>query len=138
MMDSLSLFGLLAVTAMLVAYALEERSHWFILAFAGACALGSVYGLRGSRLLFRQSANPFSALYRCALRRVIKSVSTRDCAEFSVWMLTVSFRPTTARGSSVTPMSAATQPIMPSSVPSSNRAEDGQPNSENTCSSRCR
>lgn len=42
--DALSLFGLLAVTAMLVAYALEDRSHCFILAFAGACALGSVYG----------------------------------------------------------------------------------------------
>jgi hypothetical protein len=51
-MDALSLFGLLAVTAMLVAYALEERSHWFILAFAGACALGSIYG-------FLQGAWPF-------------------------------------------------------------------------------
>jgi hypothetical protein len=52
MMDSLSLFGLFAVTAMLVAYALEDRSHWFILAFAGACALGSAYG-------FLQGAWPF-------------------------------------------------------------------------------
>jgi hypothetical protein len=51
-MDALSLFGLFAVTAMLVAYALEDRSHWFILAFAGACALGSVYG-------FLQGAWPF-------------------------------------------------------------------------------
>ena len=51
-MDALSLFGLLAVTAMLVAYALEDRSQWFILAFAGACALGSVYG-------FLQGAWPF-------------------------------------------------------------------------------
>ncbi len=50
--DALSLFGLLAVTAMLVAYALEDRSHWFIIAFAGACALGSVYG-------FLQGAWPF-------------------------------------------------------------------------------
>src|SRR5881397_3708782 len=49
-MDALSLFGLFAVTAMLVAYALEDRSHWFTLAFAGACALGSVYGfLQGGR-----------------------------------------------------------------------------------------
>jgi hypothetical protein len=40
----LSLFGLFAVTAMLVTYALEERSAWFTLAFAGACAMGSVYG----------------------------------------------------------------------------------------------
>jgi len=32
--DSLTLFGLLAVTAMLVFYALEDRSRWFVLAFA--------------------------------------------------------------------------------------------------------
>jgi len=50
--DSLTLFGLLAVTAMLVFYALEDRSRWFILAFAGACALGSLYG-------FLQGAWPF-------------------------------------------------------------------------------
>jgi hypothetical protein len=51
-MDNLTAFGLFAVTAMLVTYALEERSAWFILAFAGACALGSVYG-------FLQGAWPF-------------------------------------------------------------------------------
>ncbi len=44
-MDSITLFGLFAVTAMLVCYALEKRSRWFILAFAVSCALGSVYGL---------------------------------------------------------------------------------------------
>jgi len=43
-MSTLTLFGLFAVTAMLVFYALEQRSPWFILAFALACALGSVYG----------------------------------------------------------------------------------------------
>jgi hypothetical protein len=51
-MDALTLFGLVAVTAMLVCYALEERSNWFVLAFAGACAMGSVYG-------FLQGAWPF-------------------------------------------------------------------------------
>ena len=51
-MDVLQLFGLFAVTAMLVCYALEDRSHTFILGFAGACALGSVYG-------FLQGAWPF-------------------------------------------------------------------------------
>ena len=51
-MDSLTAFGLLAVTAMLVAYAFEDRSPWFILAFAGACVLGSAYG-------FLQGAWPF-------------------------------------------------------------------------------
>jgi hypothetical protein len=43
-MDQLAAFGLFAVTAMLVCYALENHSRWFILAFAGACGLGSAYG----------------------------------------------------------------------------------------------
>jgi uncharacterized protein involved in exopolysaccharide biosynthesis len=43
-MDRLTLFGLFAVTAMLVCYVLENRSRWFILAFAAACGLGSAYG----------------------------------------------------------------------------------------------
>jgi hypothetical protein len=43
-MSALSLFGLAAVTAMLIFYALEDRSPWFVLAFAAACALGSIYG----------------------------------------------------------------------------------------------
>ncbi|HMJ98064.1 MAG TPA: hypothetical protein VK552_02035 [Reyranella sp.] len=51
-MEPLALFGLFAVSAMLLCYALEDRSHWFILAFAVACALGSVYG-------FLQGAWPF-------------------------------------------------------------------------------
>jgi hypothetical protein len=51
-MDGLSLFGLFAVSAMLVFYALEHRSRWFVLAFAGASALGSLYG-------FLQGAWPF-------------------------------------------------------------------------------
>jgi hypothetical protein len=51
-MDGLTLFGLCAVSAMLACYALERRSHWFVLAFAGSCALGSLYG-------FLQGAWPF-------------------------------------------------------------------------------
>ena len=43
-MDRLTAFGLFAVTAMLVCYAFEKHSPWFILAFAGTCALGSLYG----------------------------------------------------------------------------------------------
>lgn len=50
--DALTAFGLLAVTAMLVFYALESRSPWFVFGFAAACALGSVYG-------FLQGAWPF-------------------------------------------------------------------------------
>jgi hypothetical protein len=51
-MSRLSLFGLFAVSAMLIFYALEDRSRWFILAFAFSCVLGSVYG-------FLQGAWPF-------------------------------------------------------------------------------
>lgn len=51
-LDRLTLFGLFAVSAMLVCYALERRSHWWILGFAGACLLGSAYG-------FLQGAWPF-------------------------------------------------------------------------------
>lgn len=54
-MDMLTLFGLLAVTAMLIFYAVEARSPWYILAFAGACALGSIYG-------FLQGAWPFGVI----------------------------------------------------------------------------
>jgi hypothetical protein len=32
------------MAAMLIFYAVEDRSPWFILAFAGACAMGSAYG----------------------------------------------------------------------------------------------
>lgn len=39
-MDGLTAFGLLAVIAMLVCYALEARSTWFVLGFAASCALG--------------------------------------------------------------------------------------------------
>jgi hypothetical protein len=42
--DGLTAFGLFAVTAMQICYALEDRSAWFVLGFAGACALGSAYG----------------------------------------------------------------------------------------------
>lgn len=36
--------GLFAVMAMLIFYALEKHSRWFIVAFAGACAVGSIDG----------------------------------------------------------------------------------------------
>jgi len=51
-MKPLTIFGLFAVAAMLVCYALERRNRLFILGFAGACLLGSVYG-------FLQGAWPF-------------------------------------------------------------------------------
>lgn len=44
--------GLIAVSLMLVFYALEKRSHWFIIMFSFSCLLGSTYG-------FLQGAWPF-------------------------------------------------------------------------------
>jgi len=54
-MTVLTAFGLFAVTAMLICYAFEARSPLFILGFAGACVLGSVYG-------FLQGAWPFGII----------------------------------------------------------------------------
>ena len=54
-MDWLTTFGLTAVTAMLVFYALEDRNPAYILAFAGACGLASIYG-------FLQGAWPFGVV----------------------------------------------------------------------------
>ena len=54
-MDSLTLFGLAAVSAMLACYALEERGSGYVLAFAAACLAGSCYG-------FLQGAWPFGVL----------------------------------------------------------------------------
>ena len=51
-MDALTWFGLIAVSLMLICYAMETRSRWWILGFAFACALGSAYG-------FLQGAWPF-------------------------------------------------------------------------------
>jgi hypothetical protein len=68
-MDSLTIFGLFAVSAMLVTYALEARSPWYVLLFAAACALGSAYG-------FLQGAWPFGLVEAIwavvALRRWLK------------------------------------------------------------------
>jgi len=51
-LDRLTLFGLFAVSAMMLCYTFERRSPWFILGFAASCALGSIYG-------FLQGAWPF-------------------------------------------------------------------------------
>lgn len=54
-MSPLNIFGLFAVAAMLVMYALEERSAFYTLGFAGACLLASLYG-------FLQGAWPFGVV----------------------------------------------------------------------------
>jgi presenilin-like A22 family membrane protease len=54
-MDSLTVFGLFAVTAMMVFYTLEQKSRWFVFGFALSCGLGSIYG-------FLQGAWPFGVV----------------------------------------------------------------------------
>jgi hypothetical protein len=53
--DLLTAFGAVAVGAMLVFYTVEDRSAWFVLAFAGACLASSAYG-------FLQGAWPFGVI----------------------------------------------------------------------------
>jgi hypothetical protein len=54
-MDPLTVFGAVAVTAMMLFYALEDRSPAFVLAFAVACWAASAYG-------FLQGAWPFGVV----------------------------------------------------------------------------
>ena len=78
-MDALTLFGLFAVSAMLVCYAFENQSHWFVLLFAASCALGSAYG-------FLQGAWPFglvkpsgrSSPFAAGVRREFPEFSTQN------------------------------------------------------------
>lgn len=54
-MDTLTLFGVSALTFMMLMYALERRGRRFILAFACGCALSSIYG-------FASGAWPFGVV----------------------------------------------------------------------------
>ncbi|MBY8827019.1 hypothetical protein [Hephaestia mangrovi] len=54
-MDALTLFGLAAISLMLVCYLLEDRGPIWTLGFAACCALSSVYG-------FLQGAWPFGVV----------------------------------------------------------------------------
>jgi hypothetical protein len=74
-MTPLSAFGLFAVSAMMISYALESRSRWFIFLFAISCVLGSIYG-------FLQGAWPFGIVEAIwsliALRRWWKEAPTTN------------------------------------------------------------
>ncbi len=54
-LDGITAFGIFAVSAMLLFYALEDHGPGFILAFAAACGLASAYG-------FLQGAWPFGVV----------------------------------------------------------------------------
>ena len=48
-----TLYGVVALSFMMVMYALESRSRHFIAAFAPGCALSSSYGVPGRHLALR-------------------------------------------------------------------------------------
>jgi hypothetical protein len=79
-MDALTLFGLVAVSAMLIFYALEDHNDWSILAFAGACVVASVYG-------FLQGAWPFGIIEppKLSIMRACTKASTALTSCCSVW-----------------------------------------------------
>jgi hypothetical protein len=54
-MTLLTAYGFASVALMLLFYALEDRSHWFVLLFAVACVMSAIYG-------FLQGAWPFGAV----------------------------------------------------------------------------
>jgi hypothetical protein len=53
--DALTLFGVVAVSVMVICYALENRSHWWTLGMSVCCAAASVYG-------FLAGTSPFGVL----------------------------------------------------------------------------
>ena len=75
-------------TAMLVCYALEDRSRWFIFAFAAACALGSIYG-------FLQGAWPFGLVEAIWAGRAaaLEPQAARECIARRCHGVIMFFRP---------------------------------------------
>ena len=75
MTAALTAYGVIAVGSMLLFYALEARSRWFVLAFAVACVASSAYG-------FLQGAWPFGLIETfwaaAALQRWWSGVARRE------------------------------------------------------------
>jgi hypothetical protein len=65
-MSLLTAFGVFAVSAMLICYALEERSAWYILGFSGGCLLAAAYGFAAGTWPFGVVESIWAAV---ALRR---------------------------------------------------------------------
>ena len=76
-MDVLTIFGAIAVTIMLVSYALESRSPTWILVFAFGCAASAVYGAMAGTWPFTVVEGIWAivALRRWSIRRQQRPVS---------------------------------------------------------------
>jgi hypothetical protein len=75
-MDALTIYGLISVSLMLLFYALEGRSQWFVLAFAVSCVMASIYG-------FMQGAWPFGIVEGIWSLVAIRRWWLRSCSEQS-------------------------------------------------------
>ena len=71
----IELFGLAAVIAMVATYALEQRSHWFVLAFALSCAAASLYAVLIQSLPFALAEGIWAVIALLRWRRIGKSRS---------------------------------------------------------------
>lgn len=76
-MSPLSAFGVIAVSAMLLFYSVEERAPLFILLFAGACLASSVYGFLQGAWPFGLVEGIWTAVAIQRWRRRDGSISTR-------------------------------------------------------------
>jgi hypothetical protein len=69
-MDLLTAVGLVSVSTMIVAYALERRSHWYTLVFAAACIVAAAYAFLTDAWLFGILETIW---YLVAMRRWVES-----------------------------------------------------------------
>ncbi len=67
----LTVFGVGALTFMMLMYALEHRGRGFVLAFAGGCALASLYG-------FISGAWPFGVVEAIWALVALRRFANRD------------------------------------------------------------
>jgi hypothetical protein len=75
-MNLITVFGVVAVTFMMVMYALERRHRAFILAFAAGCLMSSVYGFLAGAWPFGVIEIIWSAVAVWRYRRLLRT-STR-------------------------------------------------------------
>ena len=68
---SITIFGVIALTLMMVMYALERRHRGFVLAFAVGCLLSSAYG-------FVSGAWPFGVVELIWAGVAVRRYSTAD------------------------------------------------------------
>ena len=73
----LTLYGFISVSLMLVFYAFESRSPWFVLLFAVSCAMSSLYG-------FLQGAWPFGAVELILDVCRVEPLAAACCRSFTV------------------------------------------------------